>query len=204
MTIDPADPPAGPVAHDGCEYARSLTFVSPTNSVGALEGVAFRITRTSVGGDLAFAASLRLGAGCSIVINGSFLGGLAIDSPFFAAVPISLADTALDGQFGIAPNAALPCGTNVTVRRSVLMGLDLDMHHGGLDIDSSNTFDAGYGGLVRDSVRVMFATAEGLDACVTPPWHTFVLRGGPAAASLSNPLSSTMSTRPASPLPPFG
>ena len=187
VTIDSADPPAGPVAHDGCEYAQSLTFVSPTNSVGALEGVTFRIMRTSVGGDLTFAASLRLGAGCSIVINGSFLGGLAIDSPFVAAVPISLADTALDGLFGIAPDAALPCGTNVTVRRSVLMGLDLEMHHGGLDIDSSNTFDAGYGGLARDSVRVMFATAEGLDACVTPPWHTLVLRGGPAAASLSNP-----------------
>ena len=184
VTIDPADPPAGPAVHDGCEYAQSLTFAASTSSVGALVGVAFRITQTTVAGALTFAASLRLGAGCSIAINGSRLfGGLALDAAVVAAMPIDLSDTVLDGLFFIAPSAALPCGANVTVRRSALMGVELAMHRGGLDIDGSNTFDPGYGGRARDNIAVTFATIDDGDAC-EPPVHTLVFRGVPGAASV--------------------
>ena len=61
IAIDPASPPAGPVTHEGCEYAQSLTFSVPSGSTLPLNGIAFQFVSTRVAGDLTFASGLRLG-----------------------------------------------------------------------------------------------------------------------------------------------
>ena len=167
VTIGNADAPAiaadpTSLIHDSCEYHGELTFTGPVGSSAYLTNALFVIRNTTIHERLFFSASLVLGPGCSIIIDGCrAIGGITLasfvaDDVAFAAL---IVNTQIAATFIVEPSAHLHSGAVVTLRDSRLHGLDLGLFGGRIDMDNSNVFDpAGASGV--GNIDVTFHTAS--------------------------------------------